>query len=180
MAWAQEMKNLAADIKSSHKHRTASINDIKGEAHNILREADEFMGKVSAELKEMAAELKKFLFKSEGERKENFEAMMAEIRAKIKEIKGNVKDLLAKSEETRIADFKALMKDIVDAIDVLKKRTAEIKREAREMIGNYAAERQEAAGYWASLTKKGVAPEAEAGAGEEAVVAPKKRGRKKK
>ncbi len=163
MSYAQEMKNLAAEIKTSHKDRTASISGIKGEA-------DDYMRRVSAELKEMARNLKDFLAKSEEARKSEFRAMMGEIRATIKEIKGEVKNSLAKSEEKRMADFKATMKDVTEAVEA-------VRRHVKGMLGDYKAERKEAAGYWSSLGKREVAVEAKEGA-EEVEGKEKKKGKK--
>ena len=165
MAWAQETKNLVAEIKTGHIDRTTRIGEIKNETRDILGEADNYMKKVAAELKDAAKDLKDFLAKSEETRKKDFTAMMGEIRAKIKEIKGDVKDFLAKNEEKRMADFKALMKDVMGKVE-------EIKKSTKDLLGDYKAERNEAARYWASIRSK-----REAG---EVLVAPQKRGRKKK
>ena len=90
MAWAQEMKNLAAAIKTGHRERTGRIDEIKKETKDLLADADNFMKKIAADLKEAARDLKDFLAKSEATRKKDFDAMMGEIRAKIREIKGDV------------------------------------------------------------------------------------------
>lgn len=89
MSWAQEIKNLVADIKTSHKERTASINEIKKKTRNFL----------------------------------------------------------AKSEENRIVDFKVMMENVTERVGKIRKR---VKR----VLGEYAVERKEAAGYWAGLSKK--------------------------
>ncbi|MDP2966856.1 MAG: hypothetical protein Q8N87_00320 [bacterium] len=165
MAWAQEMKNLAVEIKTGHQSRTARISEVKKETRDILGEADDYMKGVATELKEMARDLKNFLAKSEEARKKDFRVMMGGIQAKIKDIKGEVKDFLAKNEEKRMADFKALMKDVTGAVDTIEKST-------KDLLGSYRGERKEAARYWAGIKgKKGV---------EEISAAPKKRGRKKK
>jgi len=169
MAWAQEMKNLAAEIKTGRKDRTARIGEIKRETRDILGKADDYMKGVANELKEMARDLKNFLAKSEDTRKKDFDGMMKGIQAKIKEIQGDVKDFLAKSEEKRMADFRAVMKDVTNRVN-------DIKETVKGTLGGYKAERKEAAGYWDRLKGK-----------EAAVVekteeeAPKrKRGRRKK
>lgn len=148
MAYAQEMKNLAANIKISHKDRTAGIKEIKKETRDILAAADHYMKNIGVELKDAAEDLKDFLAKSEETRKRDFNAMIREIQAKIKEIKGDAKSFLAKSEEERIAIFKAIMKDVTG-------KAEEIKKSMKGMLGNYKAERKEAAEYWASIKKRG-------------------------
>jgi len=174
MTWAQEMKNLAADIKTSHKERSARIGEIKGESRRILGEADDYMKKVATELKEMARDLKDFLAKSEDSRKKDFNVMMGEIRAKIKEIKGNIKNLLSDSEEKRMTDFNALMKDVKEDIGGIKRSVANTLRTAKDLISGYQGERKEAARYWANLGGREEAAPAEGAAPK------KKRGRKKK
>lgn len=165
MAWAQETKNLVAEIKTGHIDRTTRIKEIKGETRDILTEADAYIKKVAAELKDAAKDLRDFLARSEETRKKDFNAMIGGIRAKIKEIKGDVKDFLAKSEEKRMTDFKALMKDVTGKVE-------EIKKSTKDLLGDYKAERNDAARYWASIRGKEEAGEVPA--------APKKRGRKKK
>jgi len=171
MAWAQEMKNLAAEIKTGHRNRTARIGEIKRETRDILGKADDYMKGVAAELKEMARDLKNFLAKSEDTRKKDFDVMTKGIRAKIKEIQRDIKDFLSESEEKRMVDFKATMKDITNRVD-------DIKETVKRTLGGYKAERKEAAGYWTRLKGKETAVAEEAVA-EEAEEVPK-RGRRKK
>ena len=160
MAWAQEMKNLAADIKTSHKDRADRIGEIKRETRDILGAADDYMKQVVAELKKTAKDLKDFLAKSEDTRKKDFDGMMKGIQAKIKEIQGDVKDFLAESEEKRMADFKDIMKDIKGDINTIKKSVADTLKSTKGLIGTYSAERKEAAGYWTrSKGKEAVAVE---------------------
>ena len=187
MAWAKEMKNLVGEIKTGHQERTARIGEIKKETRNILANADVYMKKVNTELKEMAADLKDFLAKSEATRKKDFSGMMTGIRAKIKEIKGDIRNFLAKSEGKRMADFKTLKGDIDRAIAGIQERVKEIKRESKSKLSDYRLERKAAAEYWTSLrtgvtAKKGVREKVKA---EEAPAVPtpakrKKRGRPKK
>ena len=173
MAWAQEMKNLAAEIKTGHRDRTARIGEIKRETRDILGKADDYMKGVANELKEMARDLKNFLAKSEDTRKKDFDVMMKGIQAKIKEIQGDIKDFLAESEEKRMADFRAMMKDVTNRVD-------DIKETVKGTLGGYKAERKEAAGYWARLKGKEAAVVEEAEEAEEAPKRKQKRGRRKK
>ncbi len=180
MAWAQEMKNLVADIKTSHQDRTQYVADVKDATHELI-------ARFQGELKEMARDLKDFLAKSEDTRKKDFDAMIKAIRARVGEIKGDtadllakfdkemkelaadLKDFLAKSEATRIADFKGMMKDINADIDAIRKAIG-------TMLADYKAERKEAAGYWGRLGGR-----EEAAPAEGAPTAPKRRrGRRKK
>jgi len=193
MAYAQELKNLVAEIKTSHRDRTAYVKDIKDTTHELI-------ARFRKELQEMAKDLKDFLAKSEETRKKDFDAfykairarvkdvkadtakLMTAIRARIKDIKGDTADLLArydkemkelavdlkdflkKSEATRMADFKAMMGDIATDIDAITKTVG-------TLLADYRTERKEAARFWAGLTAKKAAEEA-ASAAE---AAPKKK-----
>jgi len=161
--WAQEMKNLVADIKTSHRDRTKYVKDVKEGTKDLI-------ARFRGELREMARELKDFLAKSEETRKKDFAAMIANIRARVRDIKGDTADLLAqfdkemkelaadlkeflsKSEATRMADFRALMKDVVADIETIRKAI-------KDLLTGYKAERKEAAGYWGRLEGKEEAPE---------------------
>ncbi|MEW6407889.1 MAG: hypothetical protein AB1465_04320 [Patescibacteria group bacterium] len=184
MAYAQEMKNLVAEIKTGHRDRTQYVKDVK-------RETRELIARFRGELKEMARKLKEFLAKSEATRKADFNAMMKAIQGRVKDIKGDTADLLArfdkemkelatelkeffkKNEASRMADFKAMMKDIVADIGAIRKSV-------RGLLADYKAERKEAAGHWVSLTKKGVPVVEKKKEAPTAKPEAKKRGRKKK
>jgi len=101
MSWAQEMKNLVAEIKTSHRERTSRINEIKKDTRDFLIESEK---------------------------------------------------ILIESEKTRMADFKPFMEAIVE-------RVRKIRSRVKRILGEYAAERKEATGYWASLSKKAVSSE---------------------
>jgi len=144
MAYAQELKNLVAEIKTSHRDRTAYVKDIKDTTHELI-------ARFRKELQEMAKDLKDFLAKSEETRKKDFADFYKEIQERVKAVK---------------EDTAKLMKDI--KVDI-----GAIKRTVADLLADYAAERKEAARYWAGL--KG----AEAAAGEVAP-APRRRGRRRK
>lgn len=182
MAWAQEMKNLAANIRTSHRDRAARLSEIKDETkeirkqgQQILIDADTFMKNVRAELTQAAKDLRNFLAGSEETRKENFGALMGDIRATLKDVRGRVrairgeaKDFLSKAEEKRMADFNEMMKDIRGDLGAMKRSVIELLKSTKDLIGGYAAERKDAARYWDSIRGGGeVTPAA----------APKKRGR---
>ncbi len=183
MAWAQEMKNLAADIKTSHRDRVAILSEIKDETkeirkqgQQILRDADAFMKNVRAELTQAAKDLRNLLAGNEKTRKENFGALMRDIQATLKDIQGRVKairgeakNFLRKAEEKRMADFNDMMKDIRGDLGAMRKSVTELLKSTKDLIGGYAAERKDAARYWDSIRGGGVTPTA----------ASKKRGRPK-
>ncbi|MBU4370205.1 hypothetical protein KKG58_05685 [Patescibacteria group bacterium] len=158
MSYADEMKNLVGDIKSSHRDRTADVKNLFSETQELL-EADR------KELQEMAKELKDFLAKSENARMTDFRSMIKGIQDRVEEIEADsrkllaqfdkemaemskdLKAFLAKGENERMADFRVMAKDI-------QARITEIFRDTKGLLGEYKEERKRAAGYWASLGGK--------------------------
>ena len=158
MAWAQEMKSLVSDIKTSTRDRLKFVKNNQQDTHDLLARFDK-------ELEEMAADLKAFLSKSEKDRMADFGKMMKDIQARVKSIFGDtgellgrfdkelkemakdLKDFLAKSEQTRMADFKITMKDIQSRIDSIQKHVV-------NLLGDYAEERKEATANWGVLGRK--------------------------
>jgi len=158
MAWAQEMKSLVSDIKTSTKDRLQFVKDNQKDTHDLLL-------RFGKELKDMAQDLKHFLDKSEKDRMADFHKMMKDIQERVKSIFGDtgellarfdkemkkmakdLKDLLAKSEQTRMADFKIAMKDIQSRIDSIQKHVS-------DLLGDYKEERKEAHASWGVLRKK--------------------------
>lgn len=158
MAWAQEMKSLVSDIKTSTKDRLQFVKNSKSDTRNLLSRFDK-------ELEEMAQDLKHFLDKSEKDRMSDFHKMIKDIQVRVKGIFGDtgellarfnkelkdmakdLKDFLAKSEQTRMADFKVIMKGIQSRINDIQKQVA-------DLLGDYAGERQEAHANWGVLRKQ--------------------------
>lgn len=188
MSYADEMKNLVEDIKTSTRDRIKFVKDNKKDTQDLL-------ARFAQELKDMAQDLRQFLNKSEKDRKENFAKMIKDIQARVKDIFGDtkklltgfageskerakdIKDFLAKSEQTRMTDFKAMMKDV-------QSRVKDVKKHVADLLGEYAKERKEAHSHWEVLRRKerAVAEEKaeEAAKEEKAEEKPRKRGRKAK
>lgn len=120
MAWAQELKNLSATIKTSHQDRTQFI-------------------------KRNAKEVKNFLTESEEKRKKDFEVLLKDIQSRVKEIKSDVKHHLAKSKEERLKIFDELTKNIKAEIKAIKARVEEIKGYASHLLSQYDKEMKELA-----------------------------------
>ena len=87
MAWAQDMKSLVSDIKTSAKDRLQFVKDNQKNTHDLL-------SMFNKELKEMAADLKDFLAKSEQNRMADFKTTMKDIRSRIENIQKHVAGLL--------------------------------------------------------------------------------------
>lgn len=87
MAWAQELKNLVAEIKTGHRDREQFIKDL-------------------------SKEVKDFLAKSEVDRKKDFEVFMSAIRNQVKEIKTETNKLLGnyRTERKEAAGYWASLK----------------------------------------------------------------------
>ena len=125
MAYAQELKNLVAEIKTGHKDRTARIGEIKEETHDLIAQ-------YQRELKDI---------------KRDTADLLAQFDKEMKELTADLKEFLSKSEATRMADFRGMMKDIAADIDAIRKAVG-------TMLTDYKAERKEAARYWASIRGK--------------------------
>ena len=122
MSLALSMKSLVEDIKSSRSDRHAWVKDSRHETRALI-------ARFGKELKEMAADLKKFLAESEDSRKEDFGIIM-----------------------------KSIKKDLAD----IKARQNEVRKEARSLVKEYAADSAKAREYWLSLSHKPRATAAEA------------------
>lgn len=174
MAWATELKSLVSDIKTSTRDRLQLIKDNQKDTQDLL-------ARFNKELKDMAADLKELLSKSEKDRMADFHKIMSDIHKAIKDIQirvksifgdtgellarfdkelkdmaNDLKDFLAKSEQNRMADFKVMMKDVQSRIEGIQKHVA-------DLLGDYAGERKEAAANWGMLSKgkRGMAAEEE-------------------
>jgi len=193
MAWAKEMGSLVGAIKTSHRERAHFLKESKQTTHQLLADFDAWLKDTARDLKVMFAGVRDMLDKSETARMHDFKAMMEEIhgriksiQARVKEVRGDaqnflvqldkemkdlasdLKDFLAKSESARKADFKTVMEEIAARIDVIKKEVAHVRRSARELLGDYKAERKEAAAHWASLPERHTASEEAVGEASEA------------
>lgn len=114
MSLALSMKSLVEDVRSSRSDRHAWVKDSRNETRALISRFDK-------ELKEMAADLRKFLADSEASRKEDFGIVMRNIRGSLKDIKD---------------------------------RQAEVRKETRALIKEYAVDSTKAREYWLSLTHK--------------------------
>lgn len=94
MAWAQDMKNLASNIKTSTGDRLQFVKDNQKDMHNLLSRFDQ-------ELKNMAQDLKIFLDKSEKDRMADFSKMMKDVQSRVEDIQKHVAGLLGDYAEER-------------------------------------------------------------------------------
>lgn len=93
MSLATSMKSLVEDIQASTRERHAFVKDVTKDVEALLARFDKEQEDVRKELKEMAAEVKRFLSHSEKARKEDFAAMMKDIADRLEDISKWQKDV---------------------------------------------------------------------------------------
>lgn len=121
MSLALSMKSLVEDIRSSSSERHSFVRENGKDTKALLARFDKEQKAIGAELKEMAADLRKFLAESESSRKEDFGIIM-----------------------------KSIKKDLGD----IKARQNEVRKDARALVKEYAADFAKAREYWLSLAHK--------------------------
>lgn len=103
MSLALQMKSLVEDIRSGTAERHAFVRESRKDTETLLTRFDKEQKDIALALKEMAADLKKFLTESESSRKEDFGIVMKNIRKDLGDIK-------ARQNEVR-KDARALVKE---------------------------------------------------------------------
>lgn len=169
MAFAQEMKTLAGNLRASHRTRSAFISGMKKDTRDFLMNADDAMQQIAQEIRETAAELKDFLADSEANRKGNSARLRKEIhtsitaiQARIRKIAKGAQDFLSVAGEDRKAAFQKAMGEITARVHALAQDT-------QKALHEYAAERKEAHTAWVGVARR-----------EGESETPRKRGRKRK
>ena len=71
----------------------------------------------------------------------------------LKEMAEEVKKFLAHSEKARKEDFAEVMKDIAVRLDDIRKWQKGVRKDARELVKEYAADQKKAREYWLSLSE---------------------------
>ena len=87
MSLALSMKSLVEYIRSSKSDRYSFVSEVKKDTKILLARFDKEQEAIGAELKEMAADLRKFLAESESSRKEDFGIIMKSIKKDLGDIK---------------------------------------------------------------------------------------------
>lgn len=96
-------------------------------------------------VRNMSKDVKELLAQFDEER----EDMVKEL----KEMAAEVKKFLTNSEKARKEDFAAMMKDIASRLEDISKWQKGVRKGARELIKEYAADQKEARKYWLSLSE---------------------------
>jgi len=99
MSLAASMRSLVEDIQASTKDRHTFVGDTIKDVKELLTRFDKEQADIVKELKEMAAEVKKFLTHSEKARKEDFAVMMEDIAVRLDEIGKWQKDIRKDTRE---------------------------------------------------------------------------------
>lgn len=82
-----------------------------------------------------------------------FDKEQEDIVKEIKEMAKNLRNFLANSEKARKEDFAVVMKDIAARLEDISKWQKDVRRDAKELIKEYAADQKKAREYWLSLSK---------------------------
>ena len=99
MSLATSMKGLVEDIQASTRERHAFVKDVTKDVEALLARFDKEQEDTVKELKELAAEVRKFLSHGEKARKEDFAAMMKDIATRLEDISKWQKDVRKDARE---------------------------------------------------------------------------------
>lgn len=96
------------------------------------------------------------------ENRNDTRALIAGFDKELKEMAADLKKFLAESESSRKEEFGIIMKNIKKDLGDIKARQNEVRKEARDLVKEYAADSAKAREYWLSLTHKPRAAKTEA------------------
>jgi hypothetical protein len=91
---ADEMRNLCHEIMNSFEARVAGVAALKQETAALLKRFHDEMKPVRHDLRQMAAELKRFLSHAEASRMRDFRTMYQGIKARQEDRNGQVAGML--------------------------------------------------------------------------------------
>ena len=80
-----------------------------------------------------------------------FNKEQEDIVKELKEMAADVRIFLANSEKVRKEDFAEVMKNIAARLSDIKKWQKDVRKDARELVKEYAADQKQAREYWLSL-----------------------------
>ena len=84
-----------------------------------------------------------------------FDKEQEDLVKELEKMAEEVKKFLAHSEKARKEDFAEVMKDIAVRLDEIRKWQKDVRKDARELIKEYAADQKKAREYWLSLSERG-------------------------
>lgn len=82
-----------------------------------------------------------------------FDKEQEDIVKELKEVAKDLRNFLANSEKARKEDFAVAMKDIAARLEDIGKWQKDVRRDAQELIKEYASDQKKAGEYWLSLSK---------------------------
>ena len=77
--------------------------------------------------------------------------LIARFGKELEEMAKDLRHFLANSEKARKEDFAAVMKDIAVRLEDISKWQKGVRKDARELVKEYAADQKKAREYWFSL-----------------------------
>lgn len=119
--------SLATSMKSLTEDIQVSAQDRRAFVKNTTKDVKEILTRFDKEQEDIVIELEK----------------MAD----------EIKSFLSRSEKARKEDFAAVMKDIAVQLDDISKWQKDVRRDAKGLIKEYAADQKKAREYWLSLGK---------------------------
>lgn len=117
--------SLATSMKDLVEDIQASTTERHAFVRDMTKDVKELLARFDKEQEDLVKELKK----------------MAE----------EVKKFLSHSEKARKEDFAEVMKDIAVRLDDIRKWQKDVRKNARELVKEYAADQKKAREYWLSL-----------------------------
>lgn len=108
------------------------VEDIKVSTH----ERHAFVKDMTKDVKELIA---------------RFDKEQEDLVKELKEMAAEVKKFLAHGEKARKEDFGVMMKDIAARLEDISKWQKDVRKGARELVKDYAADQKKAREYWLSL-----------------------------
>lgn len=126
MPSATSMKDLVEDIQASTNERHEFVGGIVKDVKGLLARFDREQQDVRKELKELAVE--------------------------IKGLAEETRKFLAQSAKERREDFGVMMKDIAGRLSEISKRQNDVRKDARGLVKEYAADHKKAREAWLSLS----------------------------
>ena len=79
--------------------------------------------------------------------------LIARFGKELEEMAKDLRHFLANSEKARKEDFVEMMKDIAEKLGDISKWQKNVRKDARELVKEYAVDNKKAHEYWMSLSK---------------------------
>lgn len=114
----------------------ASMKDLVEDIQASTRERHTFVKDITKDVKALLA---------------RFDQEQEDIIQELKRAAAEIKRFLTNSEKARKEDFEVVMKDIAERLDDISKWQQGVRKDAQELVKEYAAEQKKAREYWLSM-----------------------------